>query len=158
MKPILIRAFQWTLASFLVGLIVWLILGGLVWPVFFYDWTISDAISHFPFSLILGSYFAGAVGLVLSPIYFGLYTIFEKIAESKIWLKNTSIGLFITVLILALPPAIGIAYSFEEPILGEDFKWIEFGKTFMLTGIIFICAVLIPRLTLKKLKPTESAV
>ena len=157
MKSILTRAFHWTLASFIVGLIVWLLLGGLVWPVLFYDWTVSDAISHFPFSLILGSYFAGFVGLLLSPIYFGVYTLFEKIAESKTWLKNTSIGLVVTVLILALPPAIGIAYSFEEPFLDEKLNWIEFGKTFMLTGITFICAVLIPRLSLKKLKPTKSA-
>ena len=158
MKPILIRSFQWTLASFLVGLAVWLFLAGLVWPVFFYGDSLSDAISRLPFSVIFGGYFAGFIGLMLSPIYFGLYTLFEKIAESKSWLKNTSIGLVITVSILALPPAIGIAYSFEEPILEEQLNWIEFGKTFMLTGITFISAVLIPRLSLKKLKPTKSAV
>jgi len=158
MKPILIRAFQWTLASFFVGLAVWLFLGGIFWPVFFDGASFTETISRFPLSLIFGGYFAGFIGLMLSPIYFGLYTLFERIAESKSWLKNTSIGLVITVSILALPPAIGIAYSFEEPILEEQLNWIEFGKTFMLTGITFISAVLIPRLTLKKLKPTKSAV
>jgi hypothetical protein len=143
-------AVLWAAIASGLAVLLWSVLGGLVWSVRYPGATPAETMRTIPLAILGSGYWALFIGAVALPCYVVVFAAWVAIVRRHPGLEATSRDRALAACVLACPPVAMLTYGFASSSLG--FIWSEAAVVFPLSALSCGLAIWLPRRLVPKLR------
>jgi hypothetical protein len=132
----------WALSGAATGVVLWSVLGGTVWQLLAPTPSFGSVLRHLPLAILGSAMWAVVIGVVATPAYFVVFTIWQLVVRRWPHLEATPRRRTLAMLGLGAPPTLMLTYGFAS---GVEFDWQMAALIFPLALVSCWGGVWIPR-------------